>query len=50
MLSGVLLDIAGVVHDGDQAVPGVVGAVEPLRENERPVRFLTNSTRQPKRS
>ena len=33
MLSGVLLDIAGVVYDGDQAVPGVVGTVERLRQN-----------------
>ena|SRR6056297_192457 len=33
MLSGVLLDNAGVLYQGDQAVPGVVGAVQRLRQN-----------------
>jgi HAD superfamily hydrolase (TIGR01458 family) len=49
MVSGVLLDIAGVLYEGDQAVPGAVEAVERLRSNDLRVRFLTNSTRRPKR-
>ena len=49
MVSGVLLDIAGVLYDGDQAIPGAVDAVERLRAANLPVRLLTNSTRRPKR-
>lgn len=50
MVSGLLLDIAGVLYDGDRAVPGAVAAVERLREKNMPVRFLTNSTRRSKRA
>ena len=50
VVSGVLLDIAGVLYEGDQAVPGAVDAVARLRAFGLPVRFLTNSTRRPKRS
>ena len=49
MVSGVFLDLAGVLYEGDQAVPGAVEAVERLRASNLPVRFLTNSTRRPKR-
>ena len=44
-----LLDIAGVLYDGDHAIAGAVKAVEHLRAHSVPVRFLTNSTRRPKR-
>ena len=49
MVSGVLLDIAGVLYDGDHAIPGAVEALERLRRMGIPIRFLTNSTRRPKR-
>lgn len=49
MISGALLDIAGVLYESDQAIPGAVSAVELLRAEDVPVRFLTNSTRRPKR-
>lgn len=49
LVSGILLDIAGVLYEGDRAIPGAIGAVERLRANDLPVRFLTNSTRRPKR-
>jgi HAD superfamily hydrolase (TIGR01458 family) len=49
VVSGVLLDLSGVLYDGERAIPGSVDAVGRLRENSLPVRFLTNSTRRPKR-
>ena len=49
MVAGVLLDIAGVLFDGGKALPGSVAAVERLRERGLPIRFLTNTTRRPKR-
>ena len=48
MIKGVLLDLSGVIYVGSQALPGGVGAVDRLRA-ELPVRFVTNSTRNPKR-
>ena len=49
MVKGVLLDLSGVLYDGDTAIPGGVEAVARLREAGLPVRFLTNSTRAPRR-
>lgn len=50
MSQGVLLDLAGVLYDGDRAVPGAVEAVARLRSAGMPLRFLTNSTRRSKRA
>lgn len=50
MVSGVLLDISGVLYEGEQAVPGAVDAVGRLRAAGLPLRFLTNSTRRPKKA
>ena len=49
MVKGVLLDLAGVLYDGAVAIPGSVAAVARLRAAGLPVRFLTNSTRAPRR-
>ncbi|WP_217362393.1 TIGR01458 family HAD-type hydrolase [Ruegeria arenilitoris] len=49
MAKVVLLDIAGVLYDGDHLIDGALCAVSQLRESKLPIRFLTNSTRQPKR-
>lgn len=49
MIRGVLLDIAGVIHAGERAVPGAADAVARLRDAGLSVRFLTNTTRRPKR-
>ena len=46
---GVLMDIAGVLYDGDYAIPGASSALSEIRDDGIPVRFLTNSTRRPKR-
>jgi HAD superfamily hydrolase (TIGR01458 family) len=46
--SGLLLDIDGVLHVGDQALPGAAETLEALGEAEIPLRFITNtSTRTP---
>ncbi|SDJ83405.1 hypothetical protein [Aliiruegeria lutimaris] len=44
MIGGVLLDISGVLYQGDVAIPGAVEAVRRLRDTGLPIRFLTNST------
>lgn len=44
----VLIDLAGVLHVGDQAVPGAVAALDRLRDSGLPLRFLTNTTRSPR--
>jgi HAD superfamily hydrolase (TIGR01458 family) len=50
MISGVLLDLAGVIYDGKAAVPGATGAVARLHEAGLPVRFISNTTRSPKQA
>lgn len=49
MIRGVLLDIAGVLCDGETPVPGAPLSVARLRAAGLRVGFLTNTTRQPKR-
>lgn len=49
MIRGVLLDIAGVVHDGDAVLAVAPEAIARLRDAGLPVQFLTNTTRKPKR-
>lgn len=43
----VLIDLAGVLHTGDEALPGAVRALDRLRASGRSLRFLTNTTRTP---
>ena len=42
-----LIDLAGVLHTGDQALPGSVAALARLRAAGLRLRFLTNTTRAP---
>ncbi|MCK9984365.1 MAG: hypothetical protein AzoDbin1_00837 [Azoarcus sp.] len=46
----VLVDLAGVLHVGEQAIPGAVNALARLRAAGMPLRFLTNTTRTPRRT
>lgn len=48
MAKGVLLDLAGVVYQGDHLLPGAGEAVARLRNSRFPLRFITNTTRTPK--
>lgn len=47
-VEGALLDLDGVVHVRDAPLPGALQAVEKLRA-KMPVRFVTNTTRRPRR-
>lgn len=46
----ILIDLAGVLHVGDEAIPGAVAALARLRASGLPLRFLTNTTRSPRQS
>jgi HAD superfamily hydrolase (TIGR01458 family) len=50
MLRGVLLDLAGVVYDGDTLIPGSAEAIGRLREAGLSVRFISNTTRSPRKA
>ncbi|GLZ87134.1 hydrolase [Metapseudomonas resinovorans] len=45
-LQAVLLDISGVLCDGDQPIPGAVQAVRQLQDRGYPLRLITNTSRQ----
>jgi len=49
MIRGVLLDLAGVIYEGDRALPGAIDAVARLHQAGLPLRFVTNTTRKTKR-
>jgi HAD superfamily hydrolase (TIGR01458 family) len=50
MIRAVLLDLAGVIYQGEQPLPGAVEAVVALRDAGFRLRFLTNTTRMPRRA
>lgn len=49
MIRGVLLDLAGVIYDGDKPLRGALDGVARLRRAGLALRFVTNTTRMPKR-
>jgi HAD superfamily hydrolase (TIGR01458 family) len=49
-ISGVLVDLAGVVYQGDKLLPGAVQALSRLKEHISAVRYLTNTTRSTRQS
>lgn len=50
MIDGVLLDLAGVIYEGENPLPGALDAVARLRHAGLPLRFATNTTRTTKRT
>ncbi len=50
MINGVLLDLSGVVYEGQQALPGAATAIVRLRDAGLAIRFVTNTTRSPKQA
>jgi HAD superfamily hydrolase (TIGR01458 family) len=50
MIRAVLLDLVGVVYQGERPLPGAVDAVAGLRDAGLRLRFLTNTTRTPRRA
>lgn len=49
-ITGVLVDLAGVVYQGETLLPGVIEALSRLKERIPHVRYLTNTTRSTRRS
>lgn len=47
-IKGVLLDIAGVLVEGNELIPGALEAVSELRRAGVPLRLVTNTSRRPK--
>ncbi|WP_269933403.1 TIGR01458 family HAD-type hydrolase [Aminobacter sp. HY435] len=50
MIRAMLLDLSGVVYDGDTPIPGAVAAIGRLRAEGLPLRFVSNTTRSPHRA
>lgn len=50
MIRAVMLDLLGVVYDGDTPVPGAAAAIERLRNAALPLRFVSNTTRSPRKT
>jgi len=48
MTSGVLLDLSGVLYDGDSPIKQAAASVRRLREAGLPLRFISNTTRSAK--
>jgi HAD superfamily hydrolase (TIGR01458 family) len=44
----VLVDLAGVLHVGDEAIPGAVEALQRLQRSAIALRYLTNTSRTPR--
>ncbi len=49
MVRGILFDLAGVVHVGDELCPGAAEALNRVRKAGLAVRFVTNTTRKTRR-
>src|SRR2546430_17033816 len=49
MVRGVLIDLDGVVYVGNRALPGSFEAIRRIRESGIPFKFITNTTRRPRR-
>lgn len=50
MIKSVLLDLSGVIYDGNGAIPGALTAVSRLRDCGLRLRFVTNTTRMTKKN
>lgn len=48
MIKGVLLDISGVLYQGNQALAGSIDALLRLQATGLPILYVTNTTRQPR--
>lgn len=49
MVQGVLLDLSGTIYEGNRLLPGALEAVGQLRAAQVPLRYLTNTSRSPRR-
>lgn len=49
-VQGLLIDLSGVVYSGDAVIPGAGRAIERFKERGLRLRYLTNTTSQPRRA
>jgi HAD superfamily hydrolase (TIGR01458 family) len=49
MISGILLDLSGVLYTDDQPVQGAAESLLRLQSSGLPIRYVTNTTRKPRR-
>lgn len=49
MIKGVLLDLSGTIYVGDELLPRAFEAVQRLHEANIPLRYITNTSRSPRR-
>ena len=49
-MRGILIDLDGVLYQGDEAIPGAAAVVEWLKESRIPHLFVTNTTSRPRRA
>jgi HAD superfamily hydrolase (TIGR01458 family) len=50
MIDAVLLDLSGVLYDGDELIPGALAAVERVQGSQLEVRFITNTSQKTRAS
>ena len=44
MTEALLLDLSGVLYDGEECIPGALEAVERVQRSALAVRFITNTS------
>ena len=49
-MRGLLLDLEGVLYEGDTPIPGVAEALQVLAKSSVEIRYLTNTTTRPRRA
>ena len=47
MISGILLDLSGVLYVGDHPLEGVAESLNRLKDTGIPIRYVTNTSRKP---
>ena len=50
LVRGLLLDLEGVLYQGEKAIPGVVDAIEVLAASGLAIHYLTNTTTRPRQA
>ena len=50
MIKAVLFDLSGVLYVGDAALPGALESIDKLNKSGIPMRFVTNTTRSPRKA
>jgi len=49
-IKAVMIDLSGTVHVGHQLLPGVMSAIKKLKERQVPMKYVTNTSKESRRS